>query len=140
MQISAVNTSSNPLPAYAREGDAGMDLRAAETIIIGAGAHAVVGTGLRLAIPPGFVGLIWPRSGLAAKHAVDTLAGVIDSSYRGTIGVVLINHGRDVVAINHGDRIAQLLIQPIVQAELVPVASLDDTDRGAGSFGSTGDA
>lgn len=140
MHIEILNTSTNPLPAYARPGDAGMDLRAADYACIEPGHRCAIRTGVSIAIPEGYVGLIWPRSGLAANHGIDTLAGVIDSSYRGEVGVVLVNHGSLPFEIEPGDRIAQLLIQPVVRAELVPVERLGSTERGAGGFGSTGAA
>ncbi len=95
-------------------------------------------TGVHLAIPPGRVGLVWPRSGLAVRHGIDTLAGVIDCDYRGEVRVVLVNHGHEVFRIAAGDRIAQLLVQPVERADFVPVDALADTERGAGGFGSTG--
>jgi dUTP pyrophosphatase len=97
-----------------------------------------VPTGIQISIPAGHVGLVWPRSGLALRSGLDTLAGVVDSDYRGEVGVVLINHGREPVTIRRGERIAQLLIQPIVAAEFVRADRLEPTDRGAGGFGSTG--
>jgi len=93
---------------------------------------------VKLAIPPGYVGLVWPRSGLAVRHGIDTLAGVIDSDYRGEVRVVLINHGEAPFRIAPGDRIAQLLIQRVERATFGAAAALDDTERGDGGFGSTG--
>jgi dUTP pyrophosphatase len=89
-------------------------------------------------IPPGHVGLVWPRSGLAMRHGIDTLAGVIDSDYRGEVRVILVNHGTEPVRIEAGDRIAQLLIQAVLRATFVRAESLDDSARGPGGFGSTG--
>jgi dUTP pyrophosphatase len=97
-----------------------------------------VPTGLFLEIPPGHVGLVWPRSGLAVRHGIDTLAGVIDSDYRGEVKVVLVNHGAEPFRIAPGDRIAQLLVQRVERAEFRRAAALGATDRGAGGFGSTG--
>ena len=125
------------LPAYASAHAAGADLCASECRLLSPGEHAAVGTGLRLEIPPGHVGLIWPRSGLALRHGVDTLAGVIDSDYRGELRVVLVNHGREAYRIAAGDRIAQLLIQRVERADFVRSA-LGASERGAGGFGSTG--
>ena len=130
--------SGSALPEYASPGAAGADLRASEALEIPPGGRAAVPTGLRLAIPPGFVGLIWPRSGLAVRHGIDTLAGVIDSDYRGEVRVVLQNHGREPFRIAPGDRIAQLLVQPVVRAAFAHGDSLADTERGEGGFGSTG--
>ena len=125
------------LPAYSSPEAAGADLNAAEDVTLGAGAWASVGTGLRVEIPPGHVGLVWPRSGLAVRHGIDTLAGVIDSDYRGEVRVVLVNHGREAYRIAAGDRIAQLLIQRVERADFQRSA-LGGSERGAGGFGSTG--
>jgi len=126
------------LPEYASTGAAGADLRASEAVTIAPGARAAVPTGVRVQIPPGHVGLVWPRSGLAVRHGIDTLAGVIDSDYRGEVRVVLVNHGEDPLRIAPGDRIAQLLLQRVERAVFTAVPSIDDTDRGGGGFGSTG--
>jgi dUTP pyrophosphatase len=135
----AVSTDrGSALPEYASAGAAGADLRASESLEIPGGGRAVVPTGLHLAIPPGFVGLVWPRSGLAVRHGIDTLAGVIDSDYRGEVRVVLVNHGEEPFRIAAGDRIAQLLVQPVVRADFAHGDSLADTERGEGGFGSTG--
>ena len=125
------------LPDYATEGAAGADLRAAEALTLAPGARAAVATGISVEIPPGHVGLVWPRSGLAVRHGIDTLAGVVDSDYRGEVKVVLVNHGTEPVAIAAGDRIAQLLVQPVVRVRFTR-AALAPTGRGAGGFGSTG--
>ena len=135
----AVSTDhGSALPEYASAGAAGADLRASEPLEIAPGGRAAVPTGLRLAIPPGFVGLVWPRSGLAVRHGIDTLAGVIDSDYRGEVRVVLVNHGTEPFRIDAGDRIAQLLVQPVVRAAFALTDRLPDTERGAEGFGSTG--
>lgn len=126
------------IPEYATEGSAGADLRAAAAAVLEPGARAAVATGVRLQIPPGHVGLIWPRSGLAVRHGIDTLAGVIDSDYRGEVMVVLVNHGADPVRIAAGDRIAQVLFQKVERARLVAADALDATRRGSGGLGSTG--
>jgi dUTP pyrophosphatase len=125
-------------PAYGSAAAAGADLRAAEDVTLGPGERTAVATGLHVAIPPGHVGLVWPRSGLAVKHGLDTLAGVVDSDYRGEVRVVLVNHGRDPVVLARGDRIAQLLIQRVERADFKRVESLETTSRGTGGFGSTG--
>ncbi|MGH7739042.1 MAG: dUTP diphosphatase [bacterium] len=130
------------LPAYATEGAAGMDLKAAltEPLLLKAGERAMVPTGLKMAIPLGFEGCVRPRSGLAAKHGV-TLTnspGTIDADYRGEVKVLLINLGKEDLALNRGDRIAQLLIMPVAHAVVERVAKLDETLRGAGGFGHTG--
>lgn len=125
------------LPAYSSAGAAGADLNAAEDVTLAPGEWTSVGTGLRVEIPPGHVGLVWPRSGLAVRHGIDTLAGVIDSDYRGELRVVLANHGREPYRIHAGDRVAQLLVQRVERAEFVR-AALADSGRGQGGFGSTG--
>jgi dUTP pyrophosphatase len=130
--------AAGALPEYASAGCAGADLRASEPVVLAPGARAAVPTGVRLQIPPGHVGLVWPRSGLAVRHGIDTLAGVIDSDYRGEVRVVLVNHGEQPVAIAPGERVAQLLVQPVVRATFVASASLGQTGRGEGGFGSTG--
>lgn len=128
------------LPAYARAGDAGLDLLAAVTVMLPPGGRELVPTGLRVAIPEGYAGLVLPRSGLALRAGVTVLnaPGLIDSGYRGEIGVLLINHGTEPVTLSRGERIAQLVIQPVTRCSLIEVASLDGTTRGAGGFGSTG--
>ncbi len=129
-------------PRYMSAGAAGMDLVAAidEAVLLAPGQRAAVGTGLAIAIPEGWEGLVRPRSGLAREHGV-TLAnapGTIDCDYRGECMVLLINLGDQPVRIASGQRIAQLVIAPVVQAELIEVDELPVTDRGAGGFGSTG--
>jgi len=130
-----------PLPAYAREGDAGLDLYAAQTVTLSPGARAAVGTGIAVAIPPGCAGFVLPRSGLALRQGLSLVntPGLIDAGYRGEIRVILINHDLDAsVTVARGDRIAQLVIQRIEAAQLVEVETLTPTSRGAGGFGSTG--
>ena len=128
------------LPAYATPGAAGMDVLAAEDVTIAVGARHAVGTGLSVAIPQGFEIQVRPRSGLALKHgiSVPNTPGTIDSDYRGELKVILINHGSEAFAIARGDRIAQLVLAPVTQAQWEEVAELDETQRGAGGFGSTG--
>jgi dUTP pyrophosphatase len=126
------------LPEYASTGAAGADLRASEGATIAPGARAAVPTDLRLQIPHGHVGLVWPRSGLAVRHGIDTLAGVVDSDYRGEVRVVLVNHGDEPFRIEKGDRVAQLLLQRVERAAFAAVASIGETDRGEGGFGSSG--
>jgi dUTP pyrophosphatase len=133
-----------PLPAYETAGAAGMDLRAAvpdaEPLTLRPGDRAMVPTGLTIALPEGFEAQVRPRSGLAAKAGVTCLntPGTIDSDYRGEVKVILINLGADDFVIRRGDRIAQMVIAPVVQATWREADSLDDTARGAGGFGSTG--
>ena len=128
------------LPAYETEHAAGMDLRAAEAAILPPGGRALVATGFAIALPHGFEAQVRPRSGLSAKHGVTVLnaPGTIDADYRGEIKVILINHGAEAFAIKRGDRIAQMIIAPVTQIKLSEQASLSDTARGAGGFGSTG--
>jgi dUTP pyrophosphatase len=132
------------LPAYATPGAAGADLRAnfldRGDVLVQPGARLLISTGLRLAIPAGYEVQIRPRSGLALKHGI-TLAnapGTIDSDYRGALGVILLNTGTEAFQIRHGDRIAQMVVAPVVQAAFALVSELDTTARGAGGFGSTG--
>lgn len=129
-----------PLPAYATSGAAGMDVVSAEDVVIAPGARHPVATGLALAIPHGFEIQVRPRSGLALKHGitVPNTPGTIDSDYRGELKVLLINHGPAPFAISRGDRVAQLVLAPVVQAAWHEVAELDETQRGEGGFGSTG--
>ena len=126
------------MPTQASPGAAGWDLYADESIIIQPGARAMIATGIAVSLPLDTVGMIWPRSGLALKQGIDVLAGVVASDYRGPVGVVLQNHGQQPVEISPGDRIAQLVIQPIVPARLMAVGQLGDTHRGDRGFGSTG--
>ena len=131
-------------PVYETPGAAGADLKAnlpgRADVVLQPGARALIATGLRLAIPDGFEVQIRPRSGLALKHGI-TLAnapGTIDSDYRGPLGVILLNTGAQIFTIVHGDRIAQMIVAPVVQATFVSVAQLDETSRDQGGFGSTG--
>ena len=126
------------LPNYANPGDAGMDFFSAENVIINSGERKTVKTGISMAIPVGFVGLFWDKSGLASKKGIKTMAGVIDSGFRGEIGIVLKNLGDDEFVIEKNMKIAQMLIQPIYSPELEEVESLEETERGQGGFGSTG--
>jgi len=127
-------------PAYATDGAAGMDVVAAEELVLAPGARAAVATGFAIAIPAGYEVQVRPRSGLALKHGVTCLntPGTIDSDYRGEVQVILINLGQNPFAIARGDRIAQLVPAPVQRAMLDEVATLEDTIRGSGGFGSTG--
>jgi len=138
LEVSALVETAGALPEYASAGAAGADLRASEAVVIAPGERAAVATGVRLEIPAGHVGLVWPRSGLAVRHGIDTLAGVIDSDYRGELRVVLVNHGEQPFAIAAGDRVAQLLLQRVERARFVARAELLPSARGSGGFGSTG--
>ena len=133
-----------PLPAYETAHAAGMDLRAAvpedAPLTLHPGDRRPVPTGLAIAIPPGFEGQVRPRSGLALRHGVTCLnsPGTVDADYRGEVMVILINHGPEASVVRRGERIAQLLISPVAQATWREVETLDETQRGAGGFGSTG--
>ena len=133
-----------PLPAYETPGSAVMDLRAAvpegEPMTLRPGARAMAPTGLCIAVPPGYEAQVRPRSGLAARQGVTCLntPGTVDSDYRGEVKVILINLGEEDVVIRRGDRIAQMVICPVVQAGWTESETLDETQRGAGGFGSTG--
>jgi len=137
-----VGTRGPPLdlPRYETPGAAGLDLRADEPFSLAPGERRLVPTGLAVELPPGHEGQVRPRSGLAARHGVGMVnaPGTIDADYRGEIGVLLVNHGRDPVSFSRGDRIAQLVIAPVVRAEVELVDELSDTSRGGGGFGSTG--
>jgi len=136
------NGADLPLPAYATEGAAGMDVVSAENVTIEPGARHPVATGLAMAIPQGYEIQVRPRSGLAFKHGitVPNTPGTIDSDYRGELKVLLINHGPKAFTIARGDRVAQLVLAPVVQAAWNVVDELDATARGDGGFGSTGGA
>ena len=140
--VSLPHSAGLQLPAYATSGAAGMDLQAAidAPLAIAPGERALVPTGLQIAVPAGFEAQVRPRSGLALKHGVTCLntPGTIDSDYRGEVKVLLANLGREPFAIERGMRIAQLVIAPVARAEWLPVATLDETIRGGGGFGSTG--
>ncbi len=128
------------LPSYARAGDAGLDLFAVTAVSIAPGASALVPTGVAIELPPGTEGQVRPRSGLALKHAITVLntPGTVDEGYRGEVGVILINHGRTVFAVEAGMKIAQLVVSPRIQVDVQEAAELSDTQRGSGGFGSTG--
>ncbi len=126
------------IPIRVNDRDAGFDLYALEDCDIGPHNQKLVKTGISMAIPRGYVGLIWPRSGLAHKYGLDVFAGVIDSGYRGDIGVILYNSKLEHYKIKKGERIAQILFQKIEYFDLIEVDDLDDSQRGAGGFGSSG--
>ncbi len=143
--------SDLPLPSYRTAASAGLDLRARAFVVEGVeatrvalppGARALVKTGVAIALPPGHVGLVCPRSGLALAHGLGVVngPGVLDEDFRGEVGVLLINHGAAPVELERGERIAQLVVVPAPRLDVREVASLDDTARGDGGFGSTGRA
>ena len=135
---------SVPLPSYETAGAAGADLRAnladRGSVVLQPGARALVPTGLRIEIPHGYEVQIRPRSGLALKHGITlpNTPGTIDSDYRGPLGVIVMNAGQEAFEITHGDRIAQIVVAPVLQAEFQLTEALSDTRRGDGGFGSTG--
>ena len=134
------NGGGLPLPAYASDGAAGMDVVAAESLTIRPGTRHAVATGFAMAIPPGYEVQVRPRSGLALKHGITCLntPGTIDADYRGEVKVILINLGAEPFTVARGERIAQMVIAPVTQATWDVVATLPETARGAGGFGSTG--
>lgn len=137
LQIQRI-TKEVDMPSYSHERDAAFDLRAAEEYVLKPGEKKCFKTGLKMAIPESHVGLIWDRSGLAANNGIHVLAGVVDSGYRGEVGVVLKNLGEEDVEITINMRIAQMLIQPVVSANLEETNNLEETERGECGFGSTG--
>lgn len=142
MKIKIVNLSNNPLPTYATPQSAGLDLRAnlAEPITLQPMERRLIPTGLRIALPQGYEAQVRPRSGLALKHGITLLntPGTIDADYRGEIGVIMVNLSTEPFVVNHGERIAQLVIARFEQAEWEAVEDLDETLRGEGGFGHTG--
>lgn len=140
VQLKMLDSGLEP-PSYAHPGDAGADLRAREDLVLAPGERKLVPTGVAIALPDGFVGLVHPRSGLATKHGLTVVnaPGTVDAGYRGEISVTLLNtDARTPIVLQRGDRIAQLVIQRVEHAAFVPVADLPDSVRGAGGFGSTG--
>jgi len=140
ISIPVVVDDGAKLPQYQTEGSAGMDLVSTEPVELAPGERKLVGTGIRVAIPAGFEGQVRPRSGLAVRHGISMVntPGTIDSDYRGELKVLLINLGDSVVKLGQGERVAQLVICPVMRADWLVVESLDDTERGGGGFGSTG--
>jgi dUTP pyrophosphatase len=130
-----------PLPAYAHPGDAGADLRAADEVVLPPGGRATVGTGMAIAVPDGYAAFVHPRSGLASRHGITVVnaPGTVDAGYRGEVRVVLLNTDpAEPFTVRRGDRIAQLVVQPVTRVRFVDVAELPATPRGEGGFGSTG--
>jgi dUTP pyrophosphatase len=142
VRVSRTGSQRVSLPSYKTAGAAGLDLEAAleSALVLEPGQRRLIPTGLCFEIPPGYEGQVRPRSGLALKHGIGMVnaPGTIDSDYRGEVGVLLINHGQEPFEITPGARIAQLVICPVAQAELVEVESLSATERAAGGYGSTG--
>jgi dUTP pyrophosphatase len=142
MDIQIVNRSNNPLPEFATVDSAGMDLRAhlKAPVTLQPGERRLIPTGLHIALPQGLEAQVRPRSGLAYKHGITVLnsPGTIDADYRGDVGVILINHGQEAFEVAPGDRIAQLVVARYERFDWTPVESLDETVRGAGGFGHSG--
>lgn len=128
------------LPHYAHPGDAGLDLFSVQDAVLTPGSSAMIKTGIAIELPPHTEGQVRPRSGLAAKHQISVLntPGTIDEGYRGEVCVILINHGKTDFHIDHGMKIAQLVVKPVLSVDVEEVMELSDTSRGAGGFGSTG--
>lgn len=137
MKLKIQKLEDVPAPAYAKEGDAGLDFYSAEEIVLKPGERAAVRTGLKIAVPDGYVGLIWDKSGLALNNGIKTMAGVVDTGYRGEIKIVLINLGKEEFVIKKNSKIAQMIIQKVERVEIEEVDFLDETARGEGGFGST---
>ena len=140
IKVEKVNQNVN-LPKYQHRGeDAGLDLHAAEEVVIKSGEYELIKTGLKIAVPKGYAAFVYPRSGLALRHGITVLNadGVIDSGYRGEVAVILINHGSEDFKINFNDRIAQLIIQKVNLIEWEQVDDLSESSRGDGGFGHTG--
>ena len=131
-------TEQSISPKFANPGDAGMDLYSNENVNLQPNERKLISTGISMAIPKGYVGLIWDKSGLASKHGLKTMAGVIDSGYRGEIKILIHNLSDETYVVEAGKKIAQMLIQPIEQREIIEVNDLEETNRGEGGFGSTG--
>jgi dUTP pyrophosphatase len=140
-EVIEVLISSGQIPEYSHPGDAGADLHAAEAVELAPGERATVGTGVSIALPNGFVGLVVPRSGLAARHGITIVnsPGTVDAGYRGEIRVTLLNtDASEAYSVAIGDRIAQLIVQPVTRARFVQVKTLPGSERGESGFGSTG--
>jgi dUTP diphosphatase len=142
IQVQRLDTEL-PLPAYARDGDAGADVVAAQDVTLAPGERALVPTGIAIALPPGYAAFVHPRSGLAARAGIGLVnaPGTIDAGYRGEIKVIVINHDpARTVHLHRGDRIAQLVVQRVARAEFVEVSALPESERGTGGHGSSGGA
>lgn len=126
------------LPEYAHPGDAGMDVFAFENLALEPGERGMVRTGVAMKVPEGYVGLVWDKSGRAVKEGLTTMAGVIDSGYRGEVQIVILNTSTEAITIEAGQKVAQILIQPVICGMIQEVSQLDDTSRGDNGFGSTG--
>ena len=136
LQIQKLDEAAK-IPAFAYKGDAGMDIFSVEDVEILPGEKAIIRTGLKLAIPEGYAGFVWDKSGLAAKHHVKTMAGVIDSNYRGEFQIVLTNLGKKSYHVEKGSKIAQLIISSVALPEIEETEITDETERGERGFGSS---
>lgn len=137
IQVKKLNLEAK-LPQFAHQGDGGMDLFSVKDVIVKVGERIICPTGIAVQIPKGYVGLIWDKSGIASKNGIKTMGGVIDSGYRGEIGIVLVNLSKEIYEIKKGDKIAQMLVQKVENPEIMEVENLDETKRGEAGFGSTG--
>lgn len=126
------------LPTYAHPGDAGMDVYSNEEVTLQPRERKAVSTGISMAVPEGYVALVWEKSGRALKEGLSTMAGVVDAGYRGEVMIVVLNVSETPIQISRGQKLAQILIQPVVSGTIQEVESLDDSSRGTGGFGSTG--
>lgn len=142
LDVKIINRSGFELPKYETAGGSGIDLRSTEHIGVPPGSTKLIKTGIFLGIPEGFEAQVRPRSGLALKKSITVLntPGTIDSDYRGEVGVILINHSKEMFVVKEGDRIAQLVFQKIEHVNFVEVNDVDKTERGSGGFGSTGNS
>ena len=140
LTVKRLDAAGARLPERAHPGDAGLDLFAARGVDIPAGETRLVGTGLAIELPPGTEGQIRPRSGLALRHGVTVLnaPGTVDAGYRGEVGIVLVNHGRGTFRVQPGMKVAQLVVAPVVEVEVVEATALSETSRSKDGFGSTG--
>lgn len=137
MQVTLLNENAK-MPSYAHSDDAGMDLYASEECTVEVGERAQIKTGVAMAIPEGFVGLVWDKSGISHRLGMKVMGGVIDAGYRGEVLIGMVNFGENAHTFKVGDKVAQMLIQKVEQPTLVAVAELDTTARGVSGFGSTG--
>lgn len=128
------------LPCYANEGDAGLDLYSIEEVILGPGEHKLIHTGIKIELPKNTEAQVRPRSGLALKHGITLVntPGTIDEGYRGEIGIIVINHGKEEFKVTEGMKIAQMVVKPVWRVDVLEVSTLSDSERGEGGFGSTG--
>jgi len=137
VEIKKINNDAK-IPVYAHEGDAGMDIYSAESVVVEAGAHVKIHTGIAMEIPSGFVGLVWDKSGISMNYGLKTLGGVIDAGYRGEVVIGVVNLSKKNYSVEKGCKIAQMLIQKVESPEVKEVKELNNSERGEKGFGSTG--